>query len=377
MRIEIPKEDLVYAVSAVERAVSGKNTLPILAGVMIIAKENMVTFRATDLELAIECTVSARVTEPGEIVAGGRKLSQLAKGMSGEDIVLETVGSENLVLRYSRGQISMPCYPTDEFPMLPRVQGDVAGAIPVKVFKRMVRQTGIAASPDELRPVFTGLMVEIKGGDITMVGTDTHRLTVGRGVWQGEGETSVIVPNKVLQEIARLAANDEDEIRIRISNNQIFFDFADLHISSRLIVGQFPDYQQVIPTEDSFTARVCFDKNELISSLELASVISREISRGRGNIVRLTLEEDKIAIHASSQEEGTFDESVAAAVDGEKLTLSYNARYLLDVLRVMDDDRIELRLTGATTPGVIQADTDDAADKDKFLYLVLPVRVSK
>lgn len=380
MRFEIPKDDLVYAVSAVERAVSGKNTLPILAGIMMIAEDNKVIFRATDLELAIECTVSAMVTEPGQIVTGGRKLSQLTKGMSGSDIVLETEGSDNMVLRYSRGQIAMPCYPTDEFPMLPRIMGDVTGTIPVKVFKRMVRQTGIAASPDELRPIFTGMMVEINGDDITMVATDTHRLTLSHGKWHNTGEAAeatAIVPNKVMQEITRLSANDEDEIAIRIGKNQIFFDFADLHISSRLIVGQFPDYHQVIPEEAMFATKVSVDKQEFIGSLELASVVSKEIARGRGNIVQLGLNEEGMRIHASSQDEGTFDENIGAVVEGEPLELSYNARYLLDVLRVLDDDRVELRLTGATTPGVVQADVEEQDEKDSFLYLVLPVRVSR
>ena len=115
----------------------------------------------------------------------------------------------------------------------------------------------------------------------------------------------------------------------------------------------------------------------MIESLELASVVSREISKGRGSIICLTLEEDKINLYSSSQDEGTFDENVSAMVEGEKLELNYNARYLLDVLRVMDDERIELRLTGANTPGIIQADVEDKTDKDRFLYLILPVRINK
>ena len=377
MKIEIAKEDLVYAVNSVEKAVSAKNTVPVLSGIMISAKDNRVTFRATDLEMAIECTVNTPVEEEGELVAPGRKLSQLAKGLSAGNIILESSDCENLLIKYNRGQISMPCYDTEEFPLLPAASGDISGKIPVKVFRRLVRQTGIAASMDELRPVFTGMMLEIKDNDITFVATDTHRLTVGRGVWQGSGEKTVIVPNKVMQEVARLAANDDDNIHITVSKSQVFFGFANLKIASRLIMGQFPDYRQVIPGDETFISRICVSRTALIESLELASVVSREISKGRGSIIRLTLEEDKINLYSSSQDEGTFDENVSALVEGEKLELNYNARYLLDVLRVMDDERIELRLTGANTPGIIQADVEDKTDKDRFLYLILPVRINK
>ena len=377
MKIEIAKEDLVYAVSSVEKAVSAKNTVPVLSGIMISAKDNRVTFRATDLEMAIECTVNTPVEEEGELVAPGRKLSQLAKGLSAGNIILESSDCENLLIKYNRGQISMPCYDTEEFPLLPAASGDISGKIPVKVFRRLVRQTGIAASMDELRPVFTGMMLEIKDNDITFVATDTHRLTVGRGVWQGSGEKTVIVPNKVMQEVARLAANDDDNIHITVSKSQVFFGFANLQIASRLIMGQFPDYRQVIPGDETFISRICVSRTALIESLELASVVSREISKGRGSIICLTLEEDKINLYSSSQDEGTFDENVSALVEGEKLELNYNARYLLDVLRVMDDERIELRLTGANTPGIIQADVEDKTDKDRFLYLILPVRINK
>ena len=233
MKIEIAKEDLVYAVSSVEKAVSAKNTVPVLSGIMISAKDNRVTFRATDLEMAIECTVNTPVEEEGELVAPGRKLSQLAKGLSAGNIILESSDCENLLIKYNRGQISMPCYDTEEFPLLPAASGDISGKIPVKVFRRLVRQTGIAASMDELRPVFTGMMLEIKDNDITFVATDTHRLTVGRGVWQGSGEKTVIVPNKVMQEVARLAANDDDNIHITVSKSQVFFGFANLQIASR------------------------------------------------------------------------------------------------------------------------------------------------
>lgn len=374
MKIDIEKEYLVYAVNSVERAVSAKNTLPVLGGIMISAKDNKLCFRATDLEMAIECVINAVIEEEGEIVAPGRKLSQLAKGLSSGKVVFESVGQEQLVIKYDRGQISMPCFSPEEFPLLPAQEGDICGSIPVRVFRRMVKQTGIAASMDELRPIFTGIMLDIDDNNITMVATDTHRLAVSHDIWQGQGKTTVIVPNKVMQEISRLAVSEDDNIIITISKSQIFFSFANLTVTSRLIVGSFPDYNQVLPAENLFCSKLTVSRHGLIDSLELASVISKEISRGKGNIVRLRLDENSVNIYANSQDEGTFDENQEAEVSGNTLTLNYNARYLLDVLKVIEEDRVIFNLTGDNTPGVIVADSDN---QDKYMYLVLPVRVSK
>lgn len=374
MKINILKDELVYAVNAVERAVSSKNTLPILSGIMITAHNNQLSFRATDLEMAIECVINAQVEQEGEMVVPGRKLAALAKGLTSGPIGIENIGTEQLQINYSRGQIAIPCYSTEEFPLLPTREGDIEGTMPVKVFKRMVRSVGIAASADELRPVFTGIMLEIDDSNITMIATDTHRLAVARNTWQGKGKTNVIVPNKVMQEICRLAASDEDNIIITISNSQIYFNVANLSITSRLIVGQFPDYNQVIPEDNLFISHMTINRAALIDSLELATVISREIARGKGNIVRLNLAADKVNIYASSQEDGTFDENQEAKVEGEEMSLNYNARYLLDVLKVLDDEQVVFHLTGPTTPGIVKAVGEDA---DKYLYLVLPVRVSK
>ncbi len=374
MKINILKEELLYAVNAVERAVSSKNTLPVLSGIMITAKNNQLNFRATDLEMAIECVINAQIEEEGEMVVPGRKLAALAKGLASGPIEMESIGMEQLQIKYNKGQIAIPCFVPEEFPMLPAREGKIEGSIPVRVFKRMVRGVGIASSADELRPVFTGIMLEVNDNTITMVATDTHRLAVSTDSWQGSGQSTIIVPNKVMQEICRLAVSDDDNIIITIGNSQVYFSFANLNITSRLIVGQFPDYHQVIPEDQLFVSKMIINRGELINSLELASIISKEVARGKGNIVRLSLTNNTVNIYASSQEDGTFDENQDATIEGEEMVLNYNARYLLDALKVLDDEQIVFNLTGPTTPGIIRADSED---NDKYLYLVLPVRVSK
>lgn len=374
MKLLIQKEDLLYAVGAVERAVSGKNTLPVLSGILISAADNQARFRATDLEMAMECVVNAEVIEAGEAVAPGRKFSAMARLLPGGGVTLESSG-ETLRVSYTGGRQNLPCFAADEFPVLPARSGELEGAIPVRVFRRMARQVGVAAAADEVRPVFTGVYTELRPDSLLMVATDTHRLAKGMGPWQGGGEANLIIPNRTVQEVARLAGNDDDEIMLLASKNQAYFTFANLTVTSRLIVGQYPDYRQVIPDEGLYQSELVVGRQALIEVLERAALLVREASRSRGNVVRLTLEENELAISAEAPDEGALREALPAAISGERIAIHYNARYLLDALKVIEEERVRIRLTGPSTPGLILPDTE-AADPN-YLYLLLPVRVTR
>lgn len=371
MKLTISKDDLLYAVNAVEKAVSTKNTLPVLAGILVQAEEGQARFRATDLDLAIECLVNAKVEETGQMVVPGKKISALARLLPDCPIRLSCT-ADLLQVEYDGSSVDIPCYPPEDFPLLPKNAGEIQGAIPVRAFKRLVRQVGVAAALDELRPVFTGVYTEIDHADIVMVATDTHRLAKGEGVWEGEGQANLLIPNRTLQEVARLAANEEDQIRISAGKNQVFFTFANLTFTSRLIVGEYPDYRQVIPKEEMFVGEIGADRRRLTETLERASLISRN-TVSKSNTVRLTMEDGCLRVCAEVPDEGRIDEQLPARCEGDYLTVSYNVKYLLDVLRVLDCERIRLRLTGANTPGVILADGDDA---EEYLYLLLPLRTS-
>ncbi len=370
MKFTISKEDLLYAVSAVEKAVSTKNTLPSLAGILIEAKGDRVSFRATDLELVISCVVSAQVEEEGQTVAPGRKLSAFVRLLP-EGPVRLSCTNDVLQVIYDGSSVDIPCLSSEDFPLLPRSTGEVSGSIPVRTFKRLVRQVGIAAAADELRPVFTGVYTEIDQADLILVATDTHRLTKGQGIWNGGGQATLLIPNRTMQEVARLAANDEDQIQISVGSNQVFFTFANLTFISRLIVGQYPDYRQVIPGEEAFQAELAVEKRRLSETLERAALISRS-STNKSNTVRLAMEEGILRVTAEVPDEGRIDEQLPARCEGEMITASYNAKYLLDVLRVLDCERVLFRLTGPNTPCLILA--NDGEEQNDFLYLLLPLR---
>ena len=376
MRIELDRDDLVYAVSAVERAVSAKNTIPALGGVLISAKDDRICFRATDLELAMECVVPGRILEEGEVVTLGRRFSAVVRLLPAGDVTLSG-DALHLELEYAGGHQGLPCMASEEFPLLPQAEGDIQGSIPVREFRRLARQAGIAAASDEVRPIFAGVLTELAPGEITMVATDTHRLTCAKGSWQGSGEGSLLIPNRTMQEVARLAVNDDDNIIITGGKSQVFFSFANLTFTSRLIMGQFPNYRDVIPAEDSFPIRLFADRVQLTQALERASLVSRETGRGRGSVVRFDIDDNELIISAQVPDEGTIREKVACTSGGGMLTVNFNARYLLDMLKVVEEDMIEMRLSGPASPSVLLPDMSKEEDgSGSYLYLLLPVRVS-
>lgn len=377
MKIEINRDDLVYAVSAVERAVSAKNTIPALGGILMEATAERISFRATDLELAMECVVPGRVVAEGQAVTLGRRFSAVARLLPEGDITISG-DALHLEIEYEGGHQALPCLPPEEFPLLPALEGDLQGSISVREFRRLARQAGIATAGDDLRPVFSGVFTELEADSITMVATDTHRLTRAKGTWQGSGSGSLLIPNRTLQDVARLAVNEDDQIIITGGKSQVFFTFANLTVTSRLIVGQFPNYRDVIPEEGSFPIHLFVSRQQLIRVLERASLVSHETGRGRGSVVRFEVGDQCLVVSAEVPDEGTIRERIACSAFGGELTVNFNARYLLDMLKVVEEDTVEMLLSGPATPSVILPDLskDEQGGEPNYLYLLLPVRVS-
>jgi len=382
MKINCQKEDLLYAVQAVARAVSVKNTLPVLGGIMIVAEEGRMIFRATDLEMAMECIINADVQEDGTVVVPGKYFNDLVKHLPSGDICLESLSNQQMMVSYEQSQISVHCFDPEEFPSLPQIEGHVHGEIPAPVFRRLVRQVSIAAASDEIRPIFTGLLTKISDNKLVVVATDTHRLAIGEGSWQGKGETTAILPNRTMQEIARLAINDEEPVVITAGRNQVYFSLGNITFVSRIINGQYPDYRQVLPMENLYVSRAVVNRQRLLDALERASLLSRDAVRGKGNIVKLHWQEDIFTVSADVPDVGYIKEEMSCFLQGEEMEANYNARYLIEALRVIEEENIIIRLTGPTTPGIILPDHMQEASKkaegqeEEYTYLILPVRIS-
>jgi len=374
MKITIQKEDLLYAVNATERAVSGKNTLPILNSILLSAEAGRAVFRATDMELAVECAVNAETEVSGSIATPGKKLAQLARLLPNGPVELQSGESgQQLELRYQQSEACVPLMPPEEFPLLPEPgENDGCFRIAAPALRRLIRQVSIAAAADELRPVFTGVLMIFAPDSLEMVATDTHRLARGRGAAFGQSQAKLLLPGRVLQEVARLAVNDDEDVLIHTGQNQAFFSFANLTFASRLIVGQYPDYQQVIPKEELFVTELVTDKRSFMDSLERAALISHNASQ-KNNTVCLSIAEHSFRVSAETPDEGRINEELPAVVGGQQFSINYNVKYLLDAMKVIDSEQVRLRFTGPNTPGVILPE----GEEQQYLYLLLPIRVGR
>ncbi len=368
MNFNCQREDLLFGVQIIGKAISTKNTMPILAGILIIAEDNHITMRATDLDIAVQCDVPADVVSPGRLViADGKRFIDIVRQLPDNNINISLINDYDVNINYGISSINVRGFESDQFPHLPDLQGELAGSLKGDIFARIVKQTAIACANDEIQPILTGIMMDIDGADINFVATDFHRLTLSRAVWQTDNTAAmkVIVPAKTMLDVAALA-DAEEEVQINISRNNICFRLGSTIIISRLISGQFPDYHPIIPRNEQFNHQIFVNKALFNSSLKRASLLSKDAN----NTVRLEFKPEQIVMTANTSDIGNIREVITAAVSGDELLVGYNLKYILDFLKVSTSENIYMKLTGNLTPGTMTEE-----DNESFIYIILPLRL--
>ncbi|KNZ68498.1 DNA polymerase III subunit beta [Thermincola ferriacetica] len=362
------KNNMVYGVQVAQRAVSPKNPLPILSGILMKLKNNNLCLTATDLELGIECTVPVNGSSEGSVVLPAKYLSEIVRKLP--DVLIEfSVEKENNVatLKYAQSKTTIHGYPADEFPLLPSLDGETTYVIKQELFKNMIKQVTFATAADENRPIFTGVLFEVEGDELRLVATDTHRLAlrigaIGSHGYSGE-KTSALIPAKALNEIVRIMPPENEEVKIIFSNNQVVMELDNIRLISRLIEGQFPNYKQVIP--QGCKSKIRLNTREFLDAVERASLLAKDGS----NVIRLAVQNHTLIINSNSPDIGTIHEELPIVLEGEETQIAFNSKYLIDVLRVIDAEEVFLELTGSLSPGIVKP-----VEGDNYLYLILPVR---
>ena len=360
------KDNLLYAIQTVQRAVSPKNILPILTGILFIASDNTLTLRATDLELSIECLVPVKVIQPGKIVLPSKYIIDIIRRLPDTNIEFESNDLINsITIKYKSSQANIHGFFADEFPMLPPLNEGINFSVPTIIFKKMLKQTVFATGTDDNRPVFTGVLFEITNLEFKMVATDTHRLAM---ITEELSLTindllSIIVPGKTLGELLKILNTiQDDEIKVTVMENQIFFLFNEINIISRLIKGKYPPYRQVIP--QNIICKIHIKLNDLLESVERASLLSNSISQH----IKLDCENSDFVIISSNNEAGHIYEEISASFEGEALQIYFNSKYLMDALRAVNSEEIHLEFSGPISPCILR--TGDS----NYLSILLPVR---
>lgn len=366
MKFRCFQKDLSDAISKVQRAIPTRSTMPVLQGILVEAKENTVKLTGTDIDITIETRLAAEVIEEGSVVMPSQIFRDVIKKFPEADITLQLregfqldIICEDSILTTLQG---LEPY---EYPEVPQVEKRQQIKLTQDVFKEMIQQTIFAVATDETRPILTGALLEIESGSMVMVCLDGYRLALRReALSENDVNISIIVPGKSLNEISRILEDEELDLYINVGDKHVHFDLGDTQIISRLLEGEFVNYKQIIPQE--YKTRVKVDKLLLEEGLERASLMSRELEN---NLIKLNVEDDKLVI-TSNSDIGRIYERIPIIMEGKNIEIAFNARYLLDVMRVVKDDEICLDFTTNVSPCIVRP-----LEGDAYCYLVLPVRL--
>ncbi|MCK8824526.1 DNA polymerase III subunit beta [Fuchsiella alkaliacetigena] len=365
MEIKINQKEFYNGIQTVRKAVSTNNALPILSGILIKTEKDKLKLVATDLELGIECTVEANILEKGAVVLPATYLANIIRELPKEKLKLKVNSNNNTKIEFKRSQFKINGSPADEFPLLPEIESGINYTLSSAFFKDMINRTKFATSQDESRPFLTGGLLLIENNELKMIATDSYRLAYSNSRLDKEFKNSeVIIPSKTLEELSKLlTSEEEEEIKVVITENQILFNFLNITLISRLIEGQFPSYQQVLP--DSSKTEVEIDKNQLLNATKRASLLAKDNS----NIIKVELKDNFLIIKSNSPEVGESYEQIKVDQKGENTEIAFNASYLIDVLKVIEEEKVLMNLSGSLNPGVIKE-----IDNNDYIYIIMPVR---
>ncbi|AGB40040.1 DNA polymerase III, beta subunit [Halobacteroides halobius DSM 5150] len=366
MKVEVNQKEFYQAIQTVKKAVSTKTTLPILSGILLRTQGNTLKLVGTDLEIGIECFVDATVTTEGDIVLPAKYLASIIRELPNEKVILATEPSNNTSqIKCDNSQFNIHGSAADEFPLLPEIESNTKFSISQQKLKKIINQIEFAVSEDENKPFLTGGLLILNDQKVELVATDTYRLAYREDEISQETSATekAIIPNKTLTELSKLLDKSADEVEIVITENQILFTFAGISIVSRLIEGQFPNYQQVIPNQTKTQVEV--DKNTLLQATKRAALLAKKES----NIIKINFESNRLIITSNAPEIGQAYEEVPVSLTGPESEIAFNASYLMDCLKEIDKEKVIIELSGALAPGVIKTNSEQ-----KYIYVIMPVR---
>lgn len=337
---------------------------------MIEADDGRVTLSATDGELSIRSHLSGEASGSGKTLVPGRLLVDVLRSMSGDQVSLGIDSPGEVSITSGKAKFSLRALPSEDFPKLPEAVGDSALSLPAEAFAATVDKVARAASRDETRPVLTGVLVSASGSQLRMVATDSYRLSVKETVLEDAvaADFESNVPARALQELSRVVGElDAKQISIESRDNQIVFGVDRLMLASRVIDGQFPNYQQLLP--DEFEHDVTLTREELLAVVRRISLMAQ-----RNAPLRLKFEAGKLTISAQTPDVGEASEELAVNYQGDELEIGFNPQFLQDGIESLAGEDLLLRLIHPHRPGLIEGGKEEG--EGRFLYLIMPVRLN-
>ena len=380
MKVIVSREKLVESSNHVMKAVSSRTTIPILTGIKIVATSEGLSLTGSDSDITIQTHIPAeengienvQVLKPGSIVLQARYFADIVKKLPDDVVTIEV--DSRLITKIVAGhsEFNLNGLDADEYPRLPVLRTENSIPIRKHILKHIIRQTVYAVSTSETRPVLTGANWMIKNSKLTCVATDSHRLarrSIALEIDENIEFNNIVIPGKSLNELGKiLDDNNNDLVEIIVTDNQILFKTDYIQFYSRLLEGNYPETDFLIPTD--VKTEVILKTKDLLQAIDRASLLARE---ERNNLVKLkTIEDNHLEILSQSPEVGRVYENVQANnISGEELRISFSAKYMMDALSRIDADEISIKFTGAMKPFILQP----IEDQD-LLMLILPVRTN-
>jgi DNA polymerase-3 subunit beta len=364
MKVICKKDTLVQAVTNVSRAVSNKSTIPALEGILLQTTQNGLYIAGYDLNLGITTEIEARVEEPGGAVLSAKFFSDATRRMPADEIMITCDEKQLTQISSGSSQFTVLSISAADYPELPAIPKDQVLTLEKELLRNMIDQTIFAVATGDTKPVHTGSLFDIASGVLTVVSVDGYRLALRREKIQADQDFKFIVPGKTLMEVSRLIGSGDGQAMVHLAQRHIVFEVNGYFVISRLLEGDFLDYNASIPKNHNL--EVSIGVRPLVESIERAALL---ISERMKSPLRVKIDEGKIAVSCETSMGKVYDE-VACTVEGAGVQMGFNHKYLLDALRNSGCDEVKIQIGGPLLPIKVVPKEGDA-----FLFLVLPVRI--
>jgi len=364
MEVVLDRDAFLKGLQMVHNIVEPRQTLPILANVLLETETEAVRVTATDLEVGARVSVPAKVGKGGAITVAARKLSEIVRELPAAALTLKVGDNAAVNLRCGGSSYRLVGLGPEDFPPVVPAAPSAWLTVEAKMLREMLAQTTFAISHDESRFALNGVLFVLQPKELRLVATDGHRLAVAtRGVGQGLSGITGIVPRKAVVEIARVLGSSED-VQIAITENQFVLQMPNFVMTARLIEGQFPNYEAVVPK--AHPGKLVLPRGPLMAALRRVSVMAEE----RNKPVKLLLRSGSLTLSAASHDLGEAEESLAVAYTGEELPMGFNSRYLLEALTPIEKDEIVFEFKDGLSPGVVKG-----VEEEGYCCVIMPMRI--
>jgi DNA polymerase-3 subunit beta len=365
MKLTAAREDLLAPLQSVIGVVERRQTMPVLANVLLSARDNRINITGTDLEVELVAASTVNLQQGGDITVPGRKLLDIFRALPEKVSVTLSTEGERISVKAGRSRFTLSTLPAAEFPLVEEINAQQTLTVAQGEFRRLIDKTHFSMAQQDVRYYLNGLLLETEGSSLRAVATDGHRLALCEMTLENKAKTNqqVIVPRKGVLELQRILSTD-GTIELAIGTNHVRAQIGDIRFTSKLIDGRFPEYGRVIPAAPA--RKVSADRESLRQALQRTAILSNEKYRG----IRLTARPDLLVIQAHNPEQEEAEDQVEVTYQGEEVEIGFNVNYLLDALSAIDGDRVEIGLTDSNSSCLIHA-----PDVTHTRYVVMPMRL--